>query len=163
MQIKLKDFLEKNSVEFVLHEHPAVFTCEEADEHCSHIPGIPSKNLFIKERKKDNFFLVVMPADKRMNMKEFGKMIGVKNLTFGKPEEMEELLGLTPGAVSPFGLVNDTESKVKLYLDEDVWNAEIVNFHPNENTATLELNQANFRKYVEKLENESEVVSLNFD
>lgn len=161
MQTKLKDFFEKHSIQYILHKHPAVFTCEEAEEHCSDIPGIAAKNLFIREQKKDNFFLVVMPAAKRMNMKEFGKIIQVKKLTFAKTEELEEIMGLKPGAVSPFGLVNDTKSKVKLFIDQDLWNTEIVSFHPNVNTATLELNQANFRKYVNVLENKTEILELS--
>ncbi len=163
MQAKLKEFLGKKQIEFTLHEHPAVFTCEEADEHCAYIPGVASKNLFVRERKKDNFILIVMPAVKRMNLKEFGKRVGVKNLTFAKPEALKDLLGLSPGAVSPFGLVNDTDSKVFLYIDEDLWHADTVTFHPNVNTATLELSQENFRKYVQALKNKSEIIPINFD
>jgi len=163
MQTKLKNYLEKNNIQYIKHEHPAVFTVEEATEHCAHIPGVASKNLFLRERKKDNFILVVMPAVKKMNITEFGKMIEIKNLTFAKPEEVEDILGLKSGSVSPFGLVNDTEAKVKLYIDEDLWYADTVSFHPNENTSTLEIKQEAFRAYVKSLKNQTKIILLNFE
>lgn len=137
MQTYIKEFLEKNNISYTLYTHHAVFTCEEADLHCKHVPGIPAKNLFLKEDKGDQFFLVILPAHKKLNMNALASLLEVKKLRFASEAELKEILGLTPGSVSILGLINDTEKKVQLIIDEQMWNANTVNFHPNINTESL--------------------------
>lgn len=148
MNSQIKSFLEKNSIKYVLHKHLAVYTCEEAEIHTGNIPGISSKNLFLKQRKKENYFLVILPAYKRMEIKKFGELVNVKNLTFANETELKDILGLTPGSVSPFGLLNDINHVVKLYIHKDIWESDIVSFHPNINTESVELNKENFHKLI---------------
>lgn len=145
----VKEFLIANSIDCVWHEHSAVFTCEEAREHCGDIPGLHSKNLFLRDRKGKRLFLAVLPAEKRMDLKKFGKIVGESKIRFADSETLKDRLGLEPGSVTPFGLINDKDNSVEVYVDSDIYNAEIVSFHPNVNTATLELTKKMFHKYLE--------------
>ncbi len=164
MEQQLQTHLEQNDIKYVLHEHPAVFTVEEAAIHCKNVPGLPCKNLFLKEKDKKgrtkNFFLMVMPGAKRCNLNELAKLLGMKKLTFGKEEELWKYMKLKPGSVSPFGLIHDTEKEVKLLIDKEVWDADVVNFHPNVNTASLELDKDNFHKFITSLGHTVQIVEL---
>lgn len=153
-------YLKNHHIEFTLYEHPAVFTCEEAEEHCSHIPGLPCKNLFLRNEKKRVYFLCILPASKQADLKQIAEIAGEKRISFANADMLKELLGLTPGAVSPFGLINDTENRVKVLVDREVWEADIVSFHPNRNTATLELTGEMFRKFLEGIKNIREVIDV---
>ncbi|MBI2436678.1 MAG: prolyl-tRNA synthetase associated domain-containing protein [Candidatus Magasanikbacteria bacterium] len=158
MTHEVEQFLDLHKIQYKLHTHPAVFTCEEAETHCKDIPGLACKNLFLKEDKTGQYFLVILPADKRMNLKDFQSQHNLQKLSFARDERLAEVLKLTPGAVSPFGLINDSENKTVLYIDAVVWNAPIVTFHPNVNTETLELTHEMFKKCVEGFGNEYKIV-----
>ena len=147
MQQYILDHLQKHDVHYVLHAHPPVFTCEEAEKHCCNIPGLACKTLFLKSKKGESYFMVLMPAERRLQMKLLSPILGAKELTFAKPEELQSILGLTPGSVSPLGLLNDREQRVtKVLVEQGVWDAPIVGFHPNINTETLEFAQVDFHK-----------------
>jgi Ala-tRNA(Pro) deacylase len=156
---KVLDFLDEQQIPFVLHEHPAVFTCEEAEQHCGDIPGLPCKNLFLRDKRKKRYLLAVLPAEKRMNLKHFGEFVGDK-MGFASAEDLMEKLGLEVGAVTPFGLLNDEGEKVELFVDKEVYDAEIVSFHPNVNTATLELPHESFVKFLEVLPHDVRIAAL---
>ena len=145
---KVISVLEELGIEYVLHEHPAVFTVEEAQEHAEGIQGLHCKNLFLRDQKGKKHFLVVAENVKPIQVKEVGRKLGVGNLSFGSPERLLKHLGLTPGAVSPFGLINDPEHKVVLVLDEELKKSDLLNFHPNDNTKTITLSYQDFEKYV---------------
>lgn len=145
-------FLATHKIPYVLHEHPAVFTCEEAEKHSGDIPGLACKNLFLKGKRSGQYFLVIMPAGKRMDLKQLGERAG-DALSFASEERLMEKLGLTPGAVTPFGLLNDREHEVKVFLDPAVDQADIVSFHPNVNTATVELGKEAFHRCLELMGN----------
>lgn len=153
-------FLHEHGITFTRHDHPAVFTCEDSERLGIHLPGIHSKNLFLKNRKKTRFFLVTIPAEKRADLKKLGILFGEKDLSFGSPEQLKEKLGLTPGSVSPFGLINDKLKEIEIYLDSDVANAGIVNFHPNINTASLELTKEMFQKFFTSLDRKYEIIEI---
>lgn len=153
MDQQIADYLEKQQIEHVLYEHPAVFTCEEAAMHCVHVPGMAVKNLFLRERGGEQYFLVVLPAEKRLQMKDLAKVVSVKELRFGKIEELAEVVKLTPGSVSPLGLMHDTKHRVRVLIDGDVWNADAVSIHPNINTASLSIPRDSFHKLIESFGN----------
>lgn len=155
------DYLKKHDISFVEHRHSAVFTVEEAKNDPIHtkIEGIHSKNLFLKNRKSTRFFLVVMPANKPFHISEFENIVNDK-IKFGNEQNLKELLGVSAGAVSPFGLLNDTEHIVELFIDEEIWNAKIVSFHPNDNSKTLELQGKDFQTYVDSLKNPLRVLKV---
>jgi Ala-tRNA(Pro) deacylase len=113
----LLSVLSSLKIPFEIHDHPAVFSTKDVVQLHSPLPGQDTKNLFLRDEKRTTFILVCVKADTRVNLKELGKSLGIKGITFGSPEEMEKLLGVTPGSVCLFALGNDTENKVKGYLD----------------------------------------------
>lgn len=120
-------------------DHRAVFTVDESEELHDQIPGGHSKNLFLKD-KKDRVFLVSVPADATVDLKRIHTLIGAQGrVSFGKPELLMELIGVAPGSVTPFGIVNDTEGRVTVILDAALMAHATVNFHPLENTATTSI------------------------
>lgn len=156
----VEEFLKSNNIDYVLHEHPAVYTCEEAREHCSHVPGVASKNLFLRDDKKRRYFLVILDSKKRVDLKALGEIFGLKRLSFASDNDLKEKLGLEPGAVSLFGLLNDQDNDVELYIDRDFHEEPIVNFHPNRNTASIELSNEMFRKCLKALNHEINVTEF---
>ena len=116
-------------------DHPPLFTVEQSQELRGEIPGAHSKNLFLK-CKKGQLWLVVAQEDADINLKRLHAKIGSGRLSFGRAELLEDTLGVKPGSVTPFALINDTEQRVKVVLDEILMQNKTLNFHPLENTAT---------------------------
>ena len=160
MDKKLSEWLERHSINYILHFHDAVYTVSEAKEKTGTIPGLHCKNLFLKNSKMKIYFLVTLPAEKIISLLELSQKLDVKKLSFAKPEELVQILQLEPGSVSPLGLVNDHENKVNYIIDAEVWNANLVCFHPNINTETLELHQADFQKLINVCGNKYTVLDL---
>lgn len=138
-------------------EHPPLFTVEQGREWWEKIPGLHCKNLFIKDRK-DKIWLVVMPGDKRADLGRLEKRLGAPRFSFAKPELLQEVLGLTPGSVTPFGLINDTERRVAVVLDEEMLCSDQVNFHPLHNAASTTIRSADLLVFVKALGYEPAVV-----
>jgi len=126
-------------------EHEAVFTVEESLAIHDALPGAHTKNLFLKDSGGSGggqFWLVTVEHAKRVDLKALAGVIGAKKLSFGKAEDMEALLGVTPGSVTPLAAMNDTEGAVRVVLDEDLAGADAVHVHPLRNTATIGLSGA---------------------
>ena len=162
MDASLKQWLADNDINYVIHTHPAVFTVPEAKEHCYHIPGTHCKNLFLKNKKSGQLYLVTIPHDKRLDLNQFRRSIGAPKIRFAEPKVLSESLGITPGAVSPIGLVNDTDNRVIFIIDEQIWNAEEICCHPNINTETLQIPGSDFRKLIEATGTSMEIKNLLF-
>lgn len=145
----VEQFLTAHGIIYKKHGHAAVFTCEEAAEHCKDIPGIASKNLFLTNKRSTRFFLITIPAYKRANLQQFAALVGETHLHFAPPNLLQEKLGVNPGSVSPFGIINNDLKDVEVYIDSDVYDAPILGFHPNVNTATLEITNQMFKKFLE--------------
>jgi len=145
----VKEFLKNNNISFKEFTHPPVFTCEEADKHLiySDIKGVHSKNLFLKERNSKRFYLVLIPANKKLDLNEIETITGDK-IKFANEDELKNILGLTKGSVSPFGLINDINQITNVLIDKEIWVSKYVSFHPNINTETLELLGLDFQKYL---------------
>ncbi|MEJ0015903.1 MAG: prolyl-tRNA synthetase associated domain-containing protein [Acetobacteraceae bacterium] len=131
-------------------EHPPFFTVEEGRPWHDKIPGLHCKNLFIKDRK-GGIWLVVMPADKRADLAWLEKSLAAPRFSFARPDLLEEVLALTPGSVTPFGLINDTQRRVTVILDEEMFDSEWVNFHPLRNAASTTLRSADLLRFVREL------------
>ncbi len=142
------------------YDHPAVYTVAEAEAACAHVPGIASKNIFLRTKKKDRYFLVVLPARKQLELKVLEQLLGVKKLSLASPEDLMTYLGLTPGSVSPFGLIHDTGARVEAIIDRDIVDADQVSFHPNVNTASLVLSHDMFARYLATLRHHVAVYDL---
>jgi Ala-tRNA(Pro) deacylase len=134
--------LADNNIDAITHEHPPVHTVDESRQLRGNIAGIHTKNLFLRDSKK-TYFLVVANEAATVNLKELRHKIGARGaLSFGTPEMLLELLGVTAGAVSLLALVNDREHKVILAIDESLMTAEVVNCHPLSNCRTTSLSAA---------------------
>lgn len=157
MDETLLKYLETHNIKYKTHFHQAVFTVEESKKVDKGIPGLHTKNLFLKS-EKGKFYLVCMPGDKRLDIKSLSKLLNAGKLSFAYPEQLKEHLNLTPGSVSIFGMIY--AKSVKLILDKKVWDAEIVGFHPNINTSTLELTHENLEKFYNSLKSEKEIIEL---
>lgn len=159
MDKKLLSYLTKNNITYRLHTHKAVYTVAEshAEESIQKIPGLRGKTLFLKDEKA-TFYLVGMPGEKRLDFKTLQEALHVKKLRMASPEELLHETGLVPGSVSIFGAVG--HKHVTLVLDQAIWNAERVCFHPNINTETLELPHTSLAHYYEVLPNRKKIVSL---
>ena len=123
---------------YEVHEHPPVFTVEESSQHTRHIKGAHTKNLFLKD-KAGAFWLVTVLDDTRVDLKALPHAIGCGRVSFGKAEDMERLLGISPGSVTALAAINDTASAVRFVLDAGLTKAKVVNCHPLRNSATLSL------------------------
>ena len=135
-------------IETKTHDHPAVFTVAESREIKHAIPGGHSKNLLLKD-KKGRVFLVTAEADAAIDLKAISEKIGASGrVTFGKAELLMELLGVIPGAVTPFGVVNDVERVVTMVIDAPMMEHEILNFHPLENTATTSIRREDLVRFL---------------
>lgn len=154
------EVLEKLHIHYEKHDHPAVFTCREADIYTSGLKGVHTKNLFLRNKKGDCHYLVVMFEDKVLDVKTFGEIIHEKNISFASPERMMKYLKLTPGSVSLFGIINDTEHAVKVYIDEDIMKEQFINSHPNVNTSTLVIKVSDIIKFLEESGNLYQTISL---
>ncbi|MBI4234907.1 prolyl-tRNA synthetase associated domain-containing protein [Candidatus Peregrinibacteria bacterium] len=154
----VEEYLSKHEIAYILHTHPPVFTCEEAEIHCKTVPGIPGKNLFLRDKKGQRFFLVILPAHKKADLKKIGTIVNDKKISFGNAEKLKTKLDLYPGAVSPFGLLNDKNTEVEVYIDREMYEAELVNFHPNDNSASLELTKEMFHKFLSTLPHKIQII-----
>lgn len=139
--------------------HPPLFTVEESKRLRGEIPGAHTKNLFLK-CKKGSIWLVVALESTAIDLKRFHQRIGSGRLSFGKPELMIELLGVTPGSVTPFGLINDTEQTVSVVLEEAMLACEPLNFHPLENTATTAISSEGLLAFIESCGHVPQVMDL---
>ena len=131
----LFDLLKQLGIDHTTHEHEAIFTVEQGAHIKAAIPGGHTKNLFLKD-KAGALFLVCALGESKIQINQLHKILGCKRLSFGKPDLMAEVLGVTPGSVTFFAVMNDTEVRVQLVLDKALLDHDIVNFHPLENTAT---------------------------
>lgn len=136
-------------IPYTRYAHAPVFTVAEADGLNLEFPEEIFKNLFIRNRKGDRHYLVILKGSKRLDLKKLGQIIGENGLNFASPERLARYLGLTPGAVSPFGLINDQPKEVIVIIDQEVSQSAMVNFHPNVNTATLTLANADWMKFLQ--------------
>ncbi len=153
----LRSCLEKLGVRYRLHGHKAVFTVGESGFLRGVIPGMHTKNLFLKD-DKGAFYLVCMEGDRKLDMKALRSRLRAGKLHFGNAEELKGELNLTPGSVSIFGMIYARNTK--LILDKKVWSADIVSFHPNINTETLELRHGDLELFYNSLECQKEIMEL---
>ena len=158
---EIYDYLKEKAIPHEITEHAAVFNMEELDAVDLPYPDCDAKNLFVRDDKRRSYYLITVKGDKRVDLKEFRKAYGTKSLTFVKPDELADILGLIPGAVTPFGLLNDTEKKVAFYIDaaftED---PGLIGIHPNDNTATVWLKAEDLIGIIQEHGNEVHRVAL---
>ena len=138
-EVRTYDFLDKLNIEYERIDHEAAMTMEECADVDEALGAMICKNLFLCNRQETAFYLLMIPDTKVFHTKDLSAQIGAARLSFAKPEYMEKFLDITPGSVSVLGLMNDTEHRVQLLIDEDVLNSEFVGCHPCINTSSLRL------------------------
>ena len=140
-------------------EHPPVFTVEEARRHRGDLSGTHTKSLFLRD-KKGAMWMVVCREDRALDLKDLAARLGAKHLSFGSPERLLRHLGVIPGAVSPFAVVNDTERLVRVVLDRDVLRRDPIHLHPLDNAKTTAIAAADLVRFLEAEDHPPEVVDL---
>ena len=157
---EVHDQLSRLGIAFTSFHHPPVFTVEEAERYWADIPATHCKNLFLRNAKGSRHYLVVLRHDKRADLRAIAARLGDDRLSFASPDRLMRFLGLTPGAVSPFGLIHPAAREVIVVLDADLEATERVGFHPNVNTATITLATADFLRFLEAHGNSVRRVTL---
>ena len=152
--------LEELGISYRKYEHPPVFTVEEADKHRGEMRGGASKNLFLRNKKGRRHYLIVAESDRTVNLKRMQGLLGESSLSFASPERLQKYLGLEPGSVSPFGIINDVNKEVVVIVDAGLMRHETLNYHPNINTATLAVAREDFRRFLEHSGNEVRYLEL---
>lgn len=148
-----------NNLKFALHHHNAVFSAKDECEAMKSIPGAHSKNLFLKD-KKGNFVLVSVLEHKRVDLKMLSESLGLRRLTFCNADELLRYIGVTPGSVTPYGLIHDTENSVRYYLDKDFLEHDALNFHPLRNDQTVTMERKSFLSFFEIIKHSPNAISI---
>ena len=156
----LMERLEGLGIPFTLYEHPAVFTVEESQKIDGLIPGCHTRNMFLKD-KKGNMALVTLRHDTRVDLNKLAPLIGLGRVSFGSPERLWTHLGVRPGSVTPFAIVNDVGREVTLVLEEGVMREKIVNYHPLINTMTIGLTPDKLLEFFTKINVVPRIIDLS--
>jgi len=155
------NYLNTENIWHEISEHIAVYNMAELSSIEIPYPEYDAKNLFIRDDKKRNYYLITVRGDKRVDLKEFRKNHNTRPLSFASAQDLMEIMELIPGAVTPLGLLNDAECKVSLYLDSDFTKGlGLIGVHPNDNTATVWLKTQDLIRIVEKHGNAVNIIEL---
>ena len=152
--------LDELSIPYQRHEHPPIATGEEGLVHWEGIDAVHCKNLFLRNQKGSRHYLVILPVTKRANLRRVADQIGDGKLSFASADRLMTYLGVTPGSVSPFGLIHDRSHHVRVFLDRDLKLAGRISFHPNLNTRTLVLAFADFERFLASTGNPVQFVDV---
>jgi Ala-tRNA(Pro) deacylase len=154
------DRLHALDIVFERLEHPAVATVEEGEAHWGALEAMHFKNLFVRNQKATRHYLLILRHDKRADLRAIAAQLGDGKLSFASTERLMTYLGTVPGAVSPFGLINDGSHLVQVVLDRDIESAGRVSFHPNVNTATLTLRREDFGRFLAACQNPVQYITV---
>jgi Ala-tRNA(Pro) deacylase len=146
---EVHDVLAALGIPFTRFTHPPVFTVEEAERYWADIPATHCKNLFLRNAKGSRHYLVVLGHSKKADLRALSAHLGDAKLSFASPDRLMRFLQLTPGAVSPFGLIHDSARDVVVVLDSELPGTDRIGFHPNVNTATITLPTRDFLRFLE--------------
>lgn len=152
--------LDQLKIAYQKYQHPAVYTVEDAEKYDIHLEGAHSKNLFLRNKKADHYYLIVMESAKRADLKKLTVLLQEDRLSFASPDRLFEYLGVTPGAVSPFALIHDNARSVHVIVDKELLAEQKIGFHPCVNTATLIISTDDFKKFLEWTKNRTSFVAL---
>lgn len=155
------DYLHLHHIGFEVTEHKAVCNMAELSDMVLPYPDCIAKNLFVRDDKKRDYYLITVRGDKRIDLKSFRRNNGTRPLSFASEEDLKNVLGVVPGAVTPFGILNDEGRKVRFFLDRDFLDPlAIVGIHPNDNTATVWIKAEDLLHVVKEHGNEVQIVPV---
>ncbi|NFG61332.1 prolyl-tRNA synthetase associated domain-containing protein [Clostridium botulinum] len=153
------DFLNRMEIRFKLIEHKEVYNIDEMMELNLPDTDVIAKNLFVRDDKKRNYYLLVIRNEKKVNLKKLKEKICSRPLSFASENDLNSILGLSKGSVTPLGIINDDERKVKVILD-NTFNESLIGIHPNENTATIWLNVVDLVRIIKQHGNSVEFIEI---
>ena len=153
-------YLEQHGIKYEIVEHQAVYNMAEMEKIALPHPEADAKNLFVRDDKKRNYYLLTIKGDKRVNLQQFREENGTRRLSFASPQDLKEKLGLEPGSVTPLGLLNDSEHQISFYLDSYFSQQSRIAVHPNDNTATIWLKPQALIHLIKDLGNPVKVVKM---
>jgi Ala-tRNA(Pro) deacylase len=159
-QPELYELLGSLSINFEYHEHPPLATIEEAKVHWKHLDSGRCKNIFFRNHKGDRHYLVILEHLRKVDIHDLEKRLKQGKLTFASDARLKKYLGVEPGSVSPFGLINDTDNHVHLFIDEKLNEFNRLSFHPNINTASLVINKTDFLSFLTCTGNSFEFIKI---
>ena len=157
------NYLEELEIPFELHEHPPTPTVEEALPYWKDIDASHCKNLFFRNHKGNRHYLVILDHRRKLNIRDLEQRLKQGKISFASPKRMDKYLGLSAGSVSVFGIINDAENHVHLFIDQALQSSTRISFHPNENNATLVISFASFLRFLESSGNTFEFITLYED
>ena len=157
---KVLVFLNSNNIEYSWYTHPESPTIEIARQHWLKDGSKHCKNLFFRNHKGNRHYLVVLDCERDLDIHDLEKRLHQGKLSFASPERMNRYLGLQPGSVSPFGLINDTDNHVHLFIDENLKKENSLSFHPNDNHATVVIPNGEFMRYLSLVGNTYEFIEM---
>jgi Ala-tRNA(Pro) deacylase len=141
--------LERLEIPYQRYDHPPVFTAEDAARHWAAIPGRPCKNLFLRNKKGNHHYLVIAGIDRAIDLQRLCRRLGDDRFSFGSADRLMATLGVTPGSVSPFALLNDRSHAVRVIVDASLRGADLLIFHPNINTASVTISAADLERVLQ--------------
>ena len=141
--------LDALGISFQRYDHPPVFNGDDAALHWAKIPGRGMKNLFLRNKKGNRHYLVILPIEKEADLRRLVKIIGDDRFSFASPERLAEHLGLTPGSVSPFGLLNNPSQSVQVVVDAELRDAGLLIFHPNLNSHSVTITGPDLERFLQ--------------
>ena len=148
---QVKDKLEELGIEFEVVEHPPAFTTEQADSYIEGLVGVRTKSMFLTNKKKTQFYLLIMDDKKTLDMDDFKEQVEANRIRMASAESLAEKMQLPAGTVSPFGLLNNEEKDIRVYFDKDIVSEEIMTFHPNTNEKTIFIKTQDIFRFIESI------------
>lgn len=152
--------LNKIGIPYEIVEHPAALTTEEADGYIEGKEGVRTKTLFLCNKKGNVFYLVIMDDSKRLDMEKLAGILNESRIRFGSSEKLMAKMSLPPGVVSLFGLLNNMDHDIKVYLDKEILSEKVMTFHPNDNTKTIFIGTEDMYKFIASLDYGYTVIEL---
>lgn len=158
---QIYEYIKNKQIWYEITEHKAVYSMSEISEVEIPYPEADAKNLFVRDDKKENYYLITVRGNKRVNLKEFRKENNTRPLSFASEKELKEIIQILPGSVSPLGILNDKENKVKVFLDKEfIEKTDIIGIHPNDNIATIWLKTKDLINIIKEHGNKVELVEI---
>ena len=157
---KVKDKLDELGIEFDVVEHPPALTTEQADSYIEGLEGVRTKSMFLTNKKKTQYYLLIMDDQRPLDMDDFKEQVGANRIRMASAESLAEKMQLPAGTVSPFGLLNNEEKDILVYFDQDIVSEEIMTFHPNTNEKTIFVSTTDLFKFLHDLGYSYQVLEL---
>ena len=157
---ELMEFLSKHDIACERHEHDPVYTVEDVRRLVPKLPGVRTKNLFVRDSKGRRHLLIVTADDKRVSLGRLAAMLGLSKLSFASPERLKRHLAVEPGAVSILGLIHDSNHEVELVVDKTLWANDLLQFHPLVNTSTVVISKTALERFLKATGHEAKRIDV---